>query len=93
MAGSDSSDGKLSPELRRRLVAAIMNGPAERLRQRQITHFQNVDRVVRLLGGCSEEQVADWFDRMLEDAEPGTEPVVLKVIEDIKAARSAKLSS
>ena len=76
MAGSDSSDGKLSPELRRRLVAAIMNGPAERLRQKQIAHLEHVDRVVRLLGDRSEEQDADWLDRMLEDAEPGTESVV-----------------
>jgi hypothetical protein len=68
-----------------------MNGPAERLRQ--IAHFKNVDRIVRLLDGCSEERAADWFDRMLEGAKPGTESFVLKVIEDIKSARSAKLSS
>jgi hypothetical protein len=93
MGGSGSSDDKLSPELIRRLVEAVMNGPAERLRQKQIAHFKDVDRIVRLLDGCNEERAADWFDRMLEDARPGTESFVLKITEDIKAARSAKLSS
>ena len=90
------ADQRLSPELRRRLVAAVLDGPAERavrLRRREIAHFVNVDRLARLWNGLSDADVALWSDIMLDSAEPGTELTVLRIIEDIKAARAAKLSS
>jgi hypothetical protein len=42
------------------MVAAVLNGPAKRaarLRQREIAHFQGIDRSARALSGMSDAEV------------------------------------
>jgi hypothetical protein len=91
-----NTDEKLSPQLRRLIVRAVLNGsagPAPRLREHEIAHFGKVDRLIRRLSGLSDADFALWSDLMLDGAEPGSEPNVLRIIEDTKTARAAKPSS
>ena len=64
-----SDPKKLSPELRRRLIAALKD-PAGARRQHQISHFQNVETMVARMDGFSDEQAAQYFQMMLDDADP-----------------------
>jgi hypothetical protein len=80
---------KLSPELRELLRQAIRDKEGV-LRRHAIGRFERVETMAARLDGLNDEQADELFERMLDDAEPGTEPIVSKFIEAIKAARSAK---
>ena len=54
-------DVKLSPELRLRIVEAVLNGPRERERQRELTM---IDRVADLLIRVSDPEAERWLDEM-----------------------------
>jgi|HubBroStandDraft_2_1064218.scaffolds.fasta_scaffold2348657_1 hypothetical protein len=76
-------DVKLSPELRLRIVEAVLNGPRERERQRQLTM---IDRVADLLIRVSDPEAERWLDEMSRlEADP-------KLIAQIRLARATKLA-
>jgi hypothetical protein len=75
-------DVKLSPELRRRIVEAVLNGPRERERQRQLTI---IDRVADLLTRVPDPEAEKWLDEMSRlEADP-------KLLAQIRLARATKL--
>src|ERR1700686_1726703 len=83
--GRTMTDGKLSPELRRRLIAMMRDREGSRPQ-----HSSRAEMMVDAMPGLSEDDAEQLFQRMLDDAEPGTEQAVSKFVEEIKAARSTK---
>jgi hypothetical protein len=82
---------ELDPELQTLLIAAKRD-PRGFVRQHAINHFQYIETIVARLDGLSDDRAAKFFQMMLDDAEPGTEPIILRFIDDIKGSRSAKPS-
>jgi hypothetical protein len=68
-------------------------GKDEMNRLHAINHFNNVETVVAMMNGLSDTDVERYFQRVLDDAEPGAEQVVSNLVDAIKAARSARPSS
>jgi hypothetical protein len=46
--------------------------------------------MVRLMEGLNDAEAIDWFQRMLDEATPGTEPTVMDFIDAVKAVRAAR---
>jgi hypothetical protein len=87
--GDTMPDDKLGPEPRKRLVLANMLGKAEIKRRNAISRFQNVETMVKLMDGLSDDEAARYFQRVLDDA--GAErQVVSRFVDAIRTARSAK---
>ena len=75
-------DAKLSPELRRRIVEAVVNGPREREQQRQLTM---IDQVAAFLARVTDPEADSWFDEMSRSqADP-------KLLAQIRMARGLRL--
>ena len=53
------TDKKLSPELRRRLAAAVVGRETER-RKHAINHIENVETMVGRMSGLTDDEAADY---------------------------------
>jgi hypothetical protein len=79
----------LDPELRERLRLACKLGKDEMNRRHAVNHFDNVEKVVTMMDGLSDDDAEQFLERMLDDAEPVVRPVVSNFVDAIRAARSA----
>jgi hypothetical protein len=80
---------KLSPEFRRRIIAAVRDKDGAR-REHEIIHFQNVETMVARVDGLSDDEAEQYFRMMLDDAEPVARERVSEFVDAIRTARSAK---
>jgi len=72
---------KLSAELRRRMVAAVM--------EREAARRKLVAETAEQMSGLTDAEAAEYFQQMLDDAEPGMARAVSNFVAAVKAARAA----
>jgi hypothetical protein len=75
----------LDSELRHRLMMGRLD-PAQARRDHAAQQFWNVEQMVARLSGMADADVAAYFQRMLDDAEPNTRELVKSFIDRAKAA-------
>lgn len=88
----DDKRNLISPELARKIIASLRD-PAGSRRAREIANFDRVQDMVRMIDGRSDDEVAAFYQYLIDGSTPGTEQIVQGMIDKIKAARAAKLSS